>query len=73
MTISRAEASGLLVLFIAQFGFESRTIRYGFAFTYLALFLILIVKERANIEGMVHAIRHTFMKPGGSHRRARAG
>jgi cation:H+ antiporter len=70
LTISRAEASGLLVLFIAQFGFESRTIRYGFAFAYLALFLILIVKERENREGLLHAIRHTFMRPGGSHRRA---
>jgi hypothetical protein len=56
------------VLFLAQFGFESRTVRYGFSFAYLALFLILIVKERENREGLAHAIRHTFMRPGGSHR-----
>ena len=73
LTLSRAEAGGLLVLFIAQFGFENRTIRYGFAFAYLALFLMLIMKERENRKGLVHAIRHTFMKPGGSHRRARSG
>ena len=72
MTISRWEASGLLVLFISQFGFESRSIRYGFAFAYLALFLVLIVKERENRQGLLHAIRHTFMRPGGSHR-ARSG
>ena len=33
--------------------------------------LVLIVKQRANREGLLHAIRHTAMKPGGSHRRAR--
>jgi cation:H+ antiporter len=70
MTISRAEASGLLVLFLAQFGFESQTVRYGFAFAYLALFLILIAKEGENRRGLLHAMRHTFMRPGGSHRRS---
>ena len=73
LTLSRAEAGGLLVLFLAQFGFENRTIKYGFAFAYLALFVALVVKERENREGLFHAIRHTFMRPGGSHRRARSG
>ena len=73
LTLSRAEAGGLLILFLAQFGFENRTIKYGFAFAYLALFVALVVKERENREGLFHAIRHTFMKPGGSHRRARSG
>jgi cation:H+ antiporter len=68
LSISRAEAGGLLVLFLAQFGFENRTIKYGFAFAYLALFLILLAKERENRNGLVHAIRHTVMRPGGSHR-----
>ena len=73
MTLSRLEASGLLVLFLAQFGFESTAIRYGFAFAYLGLFLLLLLKERTNRAGLVHAIRHTFMKPGGSHRRDAPG
>jgi cation:H+ antiporter len=73
MTLSRLEASGLLVLFLAQLGFTSTTIRYGFAFAYLFFFLLLIVKEPENRRGLVHAIRHTFMKPGGSHLRARSG
>lgn len=69
MTLSRLEASGLLVLFLAQFGFQSTTVRYGFAFAYLGLFVMLVVKERENRRGILHAIRHTFMRPGGSHRR----
>jgi len=72
MTLSRLEASGLLVLFLAQFGFKGTTTRYGFALVYLLLFLLLVLKERANREGLLHAIRHTFMKPGGSHQRARS-
>ncbi|MGZ4119929.1 MAG: hypothetical protein ACXVQS_04640 [Actinomycetota bacterium] len=70
MTISRLEAIGLLVLFLAQFGFESTAVRYGFAFAYLGLALILLVKEGDNRRGLLHAMRHTIMKPGGSHRRA---
>jgi cation:H+ antiporter len=71
LTISRGEAVGLLILFLAQLGFQSQAIRYGFAAAYIALFLVLIVKQRANRQGLLHAIRHTFMKPGGSHRGAR--
>jgi len=69
LTISRGEAGGLLVLFLAQFGFESQSIRYGFAVAYIVFFLVLIVKQRSNREGLIHAVRHTLMKPGGSHRR----
>jgi cation:H+ antiporter len=71
LRISRGEASGLLVLFLAQFGFESQSIRYGFAVAYIAFFLVLIIRHRENRDGLFHAIRHTVMKPGGSHRRAR--
>jgi cation:H+ antiporter len=69
LTISRGEAAGLLVLFLAQFGFENQAIRYGFAAVYIALFLALIVTHRPNREGLFHAIRHTFTRPGGSHLR----
>jgi len=31
-------------------------------------FVVLIVKQRENREGLLHAIRHTVTKPGGSHR-----
>jgi cation:H+ antiporter len=70
LTISRGEAVGLLILFLAQLGFENQTIRYGFAIAYLALFLLMIVKQRDNRDGLLHAIRHTVMKPGGSHQRS---
>jgi cation:H+ antiporter len=73
LTISRLEASGLLVLFLAQFGFESTAIRYGFAFAYLGLFLLLVVTQKENRRGLVHAMRHTLMKPGGSHQRGAPG
>jgi hypothetical protein len=73
MTLSRLEASGLLVLFLAQLGFVSTTVRYGFAFAYLLFFLLLIVKEPSNRQGLLHAIRHTFMKPGGTHQRVEGG
>jgi cation:H+ antiporter len=73
MTLSRFEASGLLVLFLAQLGFVNRTVRYGFAFAYLLFFILLIVKEQENRRGLIHAIRHAFTKPGGSHGRARNG
>src|SRR5260221_9728109 len=65
LTISRGQAVGLRVLFLAQFGFEDQAIRYGFAATYIGLFLVLLIKQRANREGLIHAIRHTVMKPGG--------
>jgi cation:H+ antiporter len=70
LTLSRGEAIGLLVLFLAQFGFESQAIRYGFAFAYLGLAVVLIATQKSNRDGLVHAIRHTAMRPGGSHRRA---
>jgi hypothetical protein len=63
----------LLVLFLAQLGFVSTTVRYGFAFAYLLFFLLLIVKEPENRRGLLHAIQHTFMKPGGDHPRGRRG
>jgi cation:H+ antiporter len=37
MSIGRGEALALLALFLGQFGFESSTVRYGFAIAYLVL------------------------------------
>jgi cation:H+ antiporter len=43
LSINRWEGAALLVLFLGQFGFEDSTIRYGFAFTYLALTAGMVV------------------------------
>jgi cation:H+ antiporter len=61
LSINRWEAAGLLVLFLAQFGFDNRTVRYGFAIAYMALALALLVfskETRLNLRAsLVHVIR----------------
>jgi len=64
LTISRGEAAGLLVLFLAQLGFESTTIRVGFAFAYLALFLVLVLPRPDRRRELLLAIRTALRKPG---------
>jgi cation:H+ antiporter len=63
LTISRGEATGLLVLFLAQFGFENTTVRYGFAAAYLIGFVLLIAKDKSARQGLARAARHALSRP----------
>lgn len=63
LTITRAEAIGLLVLFGAQFGFESTTVRYGFSFVYLALFVVILARDPAGRRGLWLALRTALRPP----------
>jgi cation:H+ antiporter len=63
LTINKFEAIGLLVLFGAQFAFESTAIRYGFSGAYIALTLLIFAKERAARHGVVAAIKEAFVPP----------
>lgn len=64
LRISRGEAAGLLVLFLAQFGFENTTIRYAFAGAYLLGFVLLIAKDHEARRGLVLAVRRCLSRPG---------
>lgn len=64
LSISRVEAAGLLFLFLAQFGFGSTTVRYGFAAAYVTLTVALLIKSKVSRDGMAAAIRHAVRKPG---------
>lgn len=63
LRISRGEASGLLILFLAQFGFQNTAIRYGFAGAYLLFFVILVAKSPDSRAGLARATRHALSKP----------
>jgi cation:H+ antiporter len=63
LTISVGEATGLLVLFLAQFGFEDTSVRYGFASAYLLLFVVLIARDPRARQGLVGAVRHALTRP----------
>jgi cation:H+ antiporter len=69
LSLSRAEAMVLLVSFLAQFGFESETIRYGFSAFYVAAGLGIMVAKKDNRAGVVAALRAGFTPPW----RARSG
>ncbi len=63
LSISRGEAVGLLVLFLAQFGFESTSVRIGFAIAYLALTLVILVSRPDNRRGLGRALRAAVRFP----------
>lgn len=63
LSISRAEAIGLLVPFLAQFGFTSTSVRYGFSAFYLALFVVIMVRDAEGRRGMRKAVRAVFTVP----------
>lgn len=62
LSITRWEAVGLLVLFLAQFGFEDTAVRYGFAFGYLALTLAILIASPRARSGLWGSIRHVFRR-----------
>lgn len=64
LAISKAEASMLLILFLAQFGFESGTVRIGFAIGYLVLATGLFLLRRDARTGLVLGLRRVVTRPG---------
>jgi cation:H+ antiporter len=63
LSLSRAEAMVLLVTFLAQFGFESTTVRYGFSGFYVGAALVMIAARVENRRGMIAALRAAFTPP----------
>jgi cation:H+ antiporter len=63
LSISRGEALLLLVTFLAQFGFESETVRYGFSAFYIAAGLAIAVRHRESRQGLVAAVRAGLTPP----------
>ena len=61
LTVSRGEALVLLVLFLGQFGFEDSTIRYGFAFAYLAITAGVLVVSRQVRSNLLRSLSHVFV------------
>jgi cation:H+ antiporter len=62
LSISKLEAGGLLVLFLAQTGFPTTSVRYGFAAMYMLLFVALMVKAE-NRNAMILNIRAALRRP----------
>jgi cation:H+ antiporter len=69
LEIGRGEAMVLLVTFLAQFGFESTTVRFGFSGFYIAAALYVVARRRENRTGLVEAARAALRPPW----RARSG
>ncbi len=68
LSIARWEGAVLLVLFLGQFGFEDSTVRYGFAITYIALAIGMIVASKDVRGNLLQALSHVF-QPGRRPRR----
>jgi cation:H+ antiporter len=63
LSLSRGEAIVLLVTFLAQFGFESTNVRYGFSGFYILAAVIMIAVRPENRRGMLAALRAGFTPP----------
>jgi cation:H+ antiporter len=63
LSISRSEAVALLVLFLAQFGFESQASRYIFSAVYIALAIGVLVRRRECRAGLIDAVRAAVTRP----------
>ncbi len=63
LSIGRGEAMVLLVTFLAQFGFESTNVRYGFSGFYIAAALYIAIRHRDNREGLFLALRSGLTPP----------
>ena len=63
LRISRAEALGLLLPFLAQFAFQNTTIRYGFAGAYMLGFVVLLARHPEARRGLIQAVKHSMTRP----------
>ncbi|GAC1409513.1 MAG: sodium:calcium antiporter [Actinomycetota bacterium] len=63
MVISRLEAVGLMVLFLAQFGFRSTASRYGFSIAYGVLLAIIFVTDGKARRGLKAALAEALTPP----------
>lgn len=63
LSVSRGEAIMLLVPFLAQFAFESTTVRYGFSAFYLLGFLVILVGRAEARRGLGRAVRAALTPP----------
>ena len=63
LSIGRGEAMVLLVTFLAQFGFPSTNVRYGFSAFYIAAALYIATRHRENREGLLLAVRAGLTPP----------
>lgn len=63
LTISRGEAALLLVLFLAQFGFPSSAVRYGFSAAYFLGFLVIVITDKAGRRGLISATKLAVTRP----------
>jgi hypothetical protein len=53
----------LLVPFLAQFGFQSTSVRYGFSGFYLAGFAYIFIRRPESRRGLVNAVRSALSVP----------
>lgn len=63
LTISRAEAVMLLLLFSAQLGFPQTAVRYGFAAAYLSFFVVQLARNREERRGLIIGVRRALAPP----------
>ncbi|MBI4302068.1 MAG: sodium:calcium antiporter [Chloroflexi bacterium] len=56
LSISRREAAALFLLFALQLPFPDPHIRYGFSAVYILLTLILVVKDRQRLRGLLKIV-----------------
>ena len=63
LSISRGEAVMLLVPFLAQFGFQSTGVRYGFSGFYLAGLAYILLRRPESRSGLVGAVRAALSVP----------
>src|SRR5439155_11025719 len=64
LSLSRGEALLLLVTFLAQFGFESQAVRYGFSGFFIAGAIGFTLARKDNRSGIAGAIRAGTSLPG---------
>jgi len=64
LSLGRGEATVLLVTFLAQFGFESQAVRYGFSIFFILAAVTIAAAKRDNRIGLVSAMRAGLSRPG---------
>jgi len=63
LSLSRGEAVLLLVTFLAQFGFEQTSVRYGFSVFFIAAALTIVITRKENRSGLGATVRAGLAPP----------